>query len=325
MERSDANAKAYGYNVTAKQLLSGSIEVPEWADAVHASISKRAGSLDANWVNDSPMNSPTVDGRERGYSFGSASSAVGSSPNINKSSKSPTSNRFSSIGNRFSPKLSRSNSNKNHFDADFGDTYGRIDASDEDDDGTRGTWAADKGKKAKPTRRPSSPRSSLDSLEDEPAPAPQSKRRDTGTRSRSGTLLASSQSRQPSAAEEYVTSSKKAKTPTKILRDIDPFVDQEPANLMSFDYQDPPRSSIDSARGFSDGYSTDEPTSPKQFVFKGAVMEQSKANLRPGVKRTDTSELGKMATLSIKSAGRAIAMYDFAGAEAGDLSFGEFY
>ncbi|GAA5873571.1 hypothetical protein JCM3774_000053 [Rhodotorula dairenensis] len=77
VERSDANAKAYGFNVTAAQLLSGSIDPPDWAYSLITTISNLAtGSValpGGGWGLDSPMNTPTpgadedIDGDEQGY------------------------------------------------------------------------------------------------------------------------------------------------------------------------------------------------------------------------------------------------------------------
>lgn len=77
VERSDANAKAYGANVTATQLLSGSVDPPEWAYGLITTISNLAtGSValpGGGWGLDSPMNTPTpgaeedIDGDEEGY------------------------------------------------------------------------------------------------------------------------------------------------------------------------------------------------------------------------------------------------------------------
>ncbi|GAA5979827.1 hypothetical protein JCM10908_003059 [Rhodotorula pacifica] len=77
VERSDANAKAYGSNVTATQLLSGSVDPPEWAYGLITTISNLAtGSValpGGGWGLDSPMNTPTpgadedIDNDEQGY------------------------------------------------------------------------------------------------------------------------------------------------------------------------------------------------------------------------------------------------------------------
>ncbi|GAA5877432.1 hypothetical protein JCM1840_006099 [Sporobolomyces johnsonii] len=54
VERSDANSKAYGYNVTAAQLLSGAVETPEWAAGLVDTLARRSGR-DARipgWIED---------------------------------------------------------------------------------------------------------------------------------------------------------------------------------------------------------------------------------------------------------------------------------
>ncbi|KAM0792945.1 hypothetical protein ACM66B_002704 [Microbotryomycetes sp. NB124-2] len=51
VERSDANAKAYGYDVTAKQLLSGAVEIPPFAEALIDTIARRTGT-DSDWLAD---------------------------------------------------------------------------------------------------------------------------------------------------------------------------------------------------------------------------------------------------------------------------------
>lgn len=54
VERSDANSKAYGFNVTAKQLLSGSVELPRWAEELGETIKRRSGRDNRipGWIED---------------------------------------------------------------------------------------------------------------------------------------------------------------------------------------------------------------------------------------------------------------------------------
>ncbi|BGP18833.1 hypothetical protein JCM10213_003488 [Rhodosporidiobolus nylandii] len=116
VERSDANSKAYGQNVTAKQLLSGAIDPPSWASPLIETITRltRPGSTIPGWIDDSgdydPHASLPVEGdeddsdddfapassgrrrggsgtgdgltpreyRERGYAFGSSYASGGS-------------------------------------------------------------------------------------------------------------------------------------------------------------------------------------------------------------------------------------------------------
>lgn len=97
VERQDANAKAYGsslptsvqsisnaynsglagYSVTAKQLLSGQVDVPGFADILVDTIARRSGGAE-NWVagedDDEIRPSPSA-----GYSFGSQFASGGSS------------------------------------------------------------------------------------------------------------------------------------------------------------------------------------------------------------------------------------------------------
>ncbi|GAA94473.1 uncharacterized protein L969DRAFT_105970 [Mixia osmundae IAM 14324] len=104
VERSDCNGKAYGTEVSAKQLLSGNIEVPPFAEQLIATITRLAGSnLDGNWVDDSPK-------REKGdYAFGG---------------------KYHSSSQAGSRSPAASGSSKNHFNTAF-----RNLSDDEDDDG----------------------------------------------------------------------------------------------------------------------------------------------------------------------------------------------
>ncbi|GAA5887854.1 hypothetical protein JCM16303_007360 [Sporobolomyces ruberrimus] len=54
VERSDANSKAYGHNVTAKQLLSGAVELPRWAEELGDTIKRRSGKDNRipGWIED---------------------------------------------------------------------------------------------------------------------------------------------------------------------------------------------------------------------------------------------------------------------------------
>lgn len=51
VERQDANAKAYGYEVSAKQLLSGAVEVPQFAEVLIDTIARRTGT-GGDWLAD---------------------------------------------------------------------------------------------------------------------------------------------------------------------------------------------------------------------------------------------------------------------------------
>ncbi|BGP37592.1 hypothetical protein JCM10449v2_001509 [Rhodotorula kratochvilovae] len=76
VERSDANAKAYGYNVTVTQLLSGAVDPPPWAMPLINTISRLATPARSlpggGWSTDSPLESPApstpdIAGEEEGY------------------------------------------------------------------------------------------------------------------------------------------------------------------------------------------------------------------------------------------------------------------
>ncbi|BGP22459.1 SH4 domain protein [Rhodotorula toruloides] len=76
VERSDANAKAYGSNVTVTQLLSGQIEPPTWATGLISTVTRLASGLRSlpggGWGLDSPLDSPytpssDIEKDEEGY------------------------------------------------------------------------------------------------------------------------------------------------------------------------------------------------------------------------------------------------------------------
>ncbi|GAA5951316.1 hypothetical protein JCM3765_002442 [Sporobolomyces pararoseus] len=128
VERSDANSKAYGFNVTAKQLLSGnSTELPSWAEELGQTIKRRSGRDNRipGWIEDGDeiererewdSDEEEEPGREvfrddgltpkeygeRGYSFGSQYASGGSHQVEQASSNS-------------SPNRSRSGSNTSKF------------------------------------------------------------------------------------------------------------------------------------------------------------------------------------------------------------------
>jgi len=91
MERQDANALAYGSDVSAKQLLSGVIEHPDWAIPLIKTLEACVGMPGGHkWVNDSA--SANFHQGEGGYAFNSASavSSPGSetSPSVSRKKKS---------------------------------------------------------------------------------------------------------------------------------------------------------------------------------------------------------------------------------------------
>lgn len=76
VERSDANGKAYGYAVTAAQLLSGRAEVPDFAHPLIEVLDRAIGSVPDEWQHDrQDIRPPPMD---RGYSFGSQYASGGS-------------------------------------------------------------------------------------------------------------------------------------------------------------------------------------------------------------------------------------------------------
>ncbi|KAG8961128.1 hypothetical protein FRC00_013150 [Tulasnella sp. 408] len=73
VERQDANAIAYQSDVTAKQLLSGTIPPPHWADGLIQILTQTVGEPIPGWVDDEPMSAssdrPSMSGRSSEYSF----------------------------------------------------------------------------------------------------------------------------------------------------------------------------------------------------------------------------------------------------------------
>ncbi|GAA5991579.1 hypothetical protein JCM5350_002622 [Sporobolomyces pararoseus] len=141
VERSDANSKAYGFNVTAKQLLSGSTELPRWAEELGETIKRRSGRDNRipGWIEDGDTLRDRDDwdsdgeeeqGREvfrddgltpreygeRGYSFGSQYASGGShqtktkEEQISSSNNSPNRSRSGSTTSKFSGFLGGSGS-----------------------------------------------------------------------------------------------------------------------------------------------------------------------------------------------------------------------
>lgn len=159
VERSDANSRAYGSNVTAKQLLSGAVDVPEFAEQLIDTIARRSGNA-TNWVgeDDEDIERPDLN---KGYSFGSQFAQGGQA----------TSTPPKGFAGKLAGSIGRSRSGSAatapaygggaKFDQDFSDDYARSEsekvrwgAGDEDrrarsasvsaaGGGVRG-WAADK-------------------------------------------------------------------------------------------------------------------------------------------------------------------------------------
>ncbi|KAJ8507369.1 hypothetical protein ONZ45_g10254 [Pleurotus djamor] len=77
VERQDANAIAYGSSVTAKQLLSGSIDPPNWANTLIKTLETCTGLPGGmKWVDESSAQR----GREGSYAFGGLGSPTVESP-----------------------------------------------------------------------------------------------------------------------------------------------------------------------------------------------------------------------------------------------------
>ncbi|GAA5854900.1 hypothetical protein JCM8547_004114 [Rhodosporidiobolus lusitaniae] len=137
VERSDANSKAYGFNVTAAQLLSGGVDPPSWSLSLIDTIQRLSEpSRIPGWIDDDAEYPPSDDdselsedefsgrrragsgagrggaGRraeaERGYAFGSSYAAGGSSA---MSSSSASNGRFSAMLGSVGRSRSSSNAN----------------------------------------------------------------------------------------------------------------------------------------------------------------------------------------------------------------------
>ena len=65
--------------MTARNILSGQIEVPPWASMLIQCIERKIGTeLDSKWVDDAPSDVDEASGRSRGYSFGTEFASQGS-------------------------------------------------------------------------------------------------------------------------------------------------------------------------------------------------------------------------------------------------------
>jgi len=111
VERQDANALAYNSNVTAKQILSGSVDPPEWTSSLIKTLETCTGMPgNRKWVNDGN------DGIRNSYAFGSGVASPrnehGSSSKIGGKKKSattpfppPTWGRKKDYGSYFDPDV----------------------------------------------------------------------------------------------------------------------------------------------------------------------------------------------------------------------------
>lgn len=101
VERQDANALAYQSDVSAKQLLSGSVDPPDWAQPLIKTLEACVGMPGGQrWVDDSAQadfNFGGPDGRRNSYAFGTGSGV--SSP----SSETPPMNRKKNNNSPFPP------------------------------------------------------------------------------------------------------------------------------------------------------------------------------------------------------------------------------
>ncbi|KAL8280768.1 hypothetical protein RQP46_006772 [Phenoliferia psychrophenolica] len=137
VERSDANLKAYGHSVTAKQLLSGAVGVPEWAEYLIDTIARRSGNA-TNWVgeDDEDIGRPAPNA---GYAFGSQYAAGGAAE-----TKSGSGFKIGNIGLPGRSRAGSTATNKSggggggptysgggaKFDQDFGDAYAQKERKD---------------------------------------------------------------------------------------------------------------------------------------------------------------------------------------------------
>ncbi|KAF8271880.1 hypothetical protein EI94DRAFT_1719698 [Lactarius quietus] len=87
VERQDANAQAYRSDVSAKQILSGSITPPEWAQSLIHTLEARTGTPGGrSWVQDGR---PTSDSQ---YAFGGISSSNAEAPQSSRKQQRKTHN-----------------------------------------------------------------------------------------------------------------------------------------------------------------------------------------------------------------------------------------
>ncbi|KAK4049778.1 hypothetical protein OIO90_005359 [Microbotryomycetes sp. JL221] len=122
VERSDANAKAYGYDVTAKQLLSGQVEVPPFAEVLIDTIARRTGT-GGDWLQDDDEDFRPDP--QSGYAFATqfaSGSSRGDSPTRDRKSRLGA---LGGIGRSRSSSTSLNDASQGRQDALVGgDTFG---------------------------------------------------------------------------------------------------------------------------------------------------------------------------------------------------------
>ncbi|KAH8835851.1 hypothetical protein DL96DRAFT_1666466 [Flagelloscypha sp. PMI_526] len=82
VERQDANAIAYGSDVTVRQLLGGQVDVPGWAEGLHKALETCTGLPSGRkWIQDEDGGNSSPGNSSPGYAFGKGvSSPNGSQP-----------------------------------------------------------------------------------------------------------------------------------------------------------------------------------------------------------------------------------------------------
>ncbi|KAM0748896.1 DUF500-domain-containing protein [Meredithblackwellia eburnea MCA 4105] len=377
VERQDANAKAYGANVSAKQLLSGQIEVPAFAEQLIDTIARRSGNAN-NWVGEEEED---IQRPEAGkYSFGSQFASGGSDGIGSKSgggsgsgfvsklgsmgrsrsgsgnTSSPSS--FSRVGDSAGSSGGPSYSTGTHrFDTDFGDEFEREernkiswDQKDEDkwaagqqQQRARSSSGSSKLTKSRsgsatfnsPPKKdawtPSSGRDSFDSLDDERSryDRPTTNSSSCG-RSNDRDLLGDdfdSYERKPAPVRFPASSLKGSQTlytsSSSSRSKKSPFGDEErPSPTSRTSYSTKPWDSEDEDLMGPTGTTPRATTTRDPFDFSDVDQTfsntisngASAASMGMAKPRSRASTIGK-------GLGQAIALYDFASAEPGDLAF----
>ena len=123
VERQDANAQAYRSNVTAKQLLSGAIEPPEWAKVLVRTLEACTGMPgNRQWVNELNRD------RDEGYIFDSTESPRGENGSAARSKKRPgMGSRNNSVSSYFD--FSENNDPRHERRAGMGERFGNSSGS----------------------------------------------------------------------------------------------------------------------------------------------------------------------------------------------------
>ncbi|KAH8917352.1 DUF500-domain-containing protein [Atractiella rhizophila] len=106
VERSDANRLAYHSNVTASQLLSGSVDAPQFAKGLIETIERCVGEDTSGWIKDKPMTEQWREG-EGSYAFAEGVGAGGVGGVGAKGRKLPRRNTGNSATMRFDSQFTR--------------------------------------------------------------------------------------------------------------------------------------------------------------------------------------------------------------------------